>query len=272
MGGAAGIVVCGGRSSRMGRPKALLPWRGRPMVAHVVARLREVVEEVVVVSAPDLELPALDARVVVDREPGLGPLAGLREGLAAIRADRAIAVGTDAPWLDRAFIETLLGFGDAAAPVLDGHVQTLCAVYPRAAGAAAEALLAAGRRRPLDLLEALDFRRVEAHELPSLEPTRGFNTPGDYLAAVRADDPEARATLELLGQARRRTGHAELEVPVDTLAGVLAHAGPELGAVAGGELSRHYLVSLDGGAFLRGAGVPIGADEHVIVMDAAAGG
>ena len=68
----AAIVLCGGKSTRMGRDKAWLPWAGVPMVSHVVATLRPLVDEVIVVSSRDLALPALDATVVRDREPALG--------------------------------------------------------------------------------------------------------------------------------------------------------------------------------------------------------
>ena len=99
---AAGIVLCGGKSSRMGRPKAWLPWRGQPMVAHAVSVLRSVVDEVVVVASAALELPSFDAEVVRDRDPELGPLAGIREGLEAMRSDLAFVTGTDAPFLSAA--------------------------------------------------------------------------------------------------------------------------------------------------------------------------
>ena len=89
---AAGIVLCGGRSSRMGRDKAWLPWRGQPIVVHVAGVLRSVVDEVVVVASDSLELPPLDARGVGDREPARGPLAGLRDGLA-----RPLRVPRDRP-------------------------------------------------------------------------------------------------------------------------------------------------------------------------------
>ena len=65
---AAGIILCGGKSSRMGRDKAWLPWCGQPMIAHVVSILRPIVDEVVVVASDALELPPLEARVVRDRD------------------------------------------------------------------------------------------------------------------------------------------------------------------------------------------------------------
>jgi molybdopterin-guanine dinucleotide biosynthesis protein A len=72
---AAAIVLCGGRSTRMGRAKAWLPWRGQPMVAHVVASLRAggAVDEVIVVTSEELDLPPLEGRLVRDRAPTLGP-------------------------------------------------------------------------------------------------------------------------------------------------------------------------------------------------------
>ncbi len=269
---AAGIVLCGGKSSRMGRAKAWLPWRGRPLLVHVVEVLRRAVGEVVVVSSGKLELPPLDAPVVADREPHLGPLAGIREGLAHVRAELAYVTATDAPFLEPGFVKALLSYGGAAAPELDGHVQTLAAVYPRAALPCAEALIRAGRMRPLHLLEAARYRKVRAEELPAAPRLRGFNTPAEYLDAVREVEPDATATLELLGRARLALGRRELEVPVGTLAEVLAHARPAVELLDGGRVARPFLVSLNGRRFLRDAAVPVGPGEHVIVRDAPVGG
>jgi molybdopterin-guanine dinucleotide biosynthesis protein A len=256
----------------MGRAKAWLPWRGRPMVAHVVALLRSVVDEVVVVTSDELELPALDARIVRDREPALGPLAGVREGLSNVEAPLAFVTGTDAPFLTPEFVETLLSFGSAAAVEVDGFVQTLSAVYPRSAAKRAGALLAAGRRRPLDLLEVLHYRVVAPDELPDVDAFRGFNTPGEYLEAVRAAGIGAGATVEFLGHSHCVTGTREREVEFGTLAQVLTRAAPELDLVAGERVARPFLVSLDGRQFVRDTSIPIGPGEHVIVMDASVGG
>src|SRR5262245_46114604 len=81
-----GVVLCGGQSSRMGRPKAWLPIGGETMLGRVVRLLGEVVSPLVVVAAPGQELPPLPPGVTVVRDPerGRGPLQGLAAGLPAL--------------------------------------------------------------------------------------------------------------------------------------------------------------------------------------------
>src|SRR5437660_11396236 len=84
---AAGIVLCGGQSSRMGRPKAWLPFAGEIMLCRVLRLLGEVpLSPIVVVAAPDQDLPTLPQKVDVvrDSQRGRGPLQGLAGGLAAL--------------------------------------------------------------------------------------------------------------------------------------------------------------------------------------------
>jgi len=269
--GAAGIVLCGGKSSRMGRDKAWLPWRGQPMVAHVVSILRATVEEVVVVASGAMDLPSVDARVVRDREPALGPLAGIREGLEQIDAKFAFVTGTDAPFLSPAFVEALLSYGCAAAPEIDGHVQTLAAVYPREASERIGAMFAEGRARPLQLLEEFGYRRVSADELPDPQSVRGFNTPAEYLAAIRESEPRATATLEIQGRARSALGRSLLEVPVGTLGDVLASIRPAIELLEADDIAYSFSILLNGRSVEANLSIPIGPGERVCVSDAVAG-
>src|SRR4029077_1739846 len=89
----AGIVLCGGMSKRMGRPKAWLPFAGELMLPRVVRLLGKVVEPIVVVAAPDQDVPPLpaDVAIVRDAEKGRGPLQGLLAGLNSLqcKADAA---------------------------------------------------------------------------------------------------------------------------------------------------------------------------------------
>ena len=253
------IVLCGGLSTRMGRAKALLPWRGRTLIEHVVGILREAVNEVVVVASVELELPALDAKLVRDREPKLGPLAGIREGLEAITSDFAFVTSTDAPFLATPFVKAMLSFGVTAAPDVGGFVQSMSAVYAKPLAPVASELIASGRLRPLFLLEAGNFRRVGANELPELDSMKSLNTPEEYLEALKRDGQTGTATVEFLGTARAAFGATRSLAP-----------GP-LGTLLA-EIGEHRLVSINGVQFTRQPSVPIGPGNRVIVMDAAAGG
>lgn len=194
----------------MGRPKALLPWGGHSLVEHVVAGLVPCVDEVLVVTSRSLVLPrgveGLGARIIVDSEPERGPLAALRDGLAAARAGLVFVTATDAPFLTRDHVDALFeraaskradpkgdrasARGDArqgvcaVVPRAGGHLQVLSAVYPRSAWREAEALLREGDASPLALLERIGFEPIEADDVAHPAPWHAFNTTREYAAAL----------------------------------------------------------------------------------------
>lgn len=191
-----GIVLCGGRSKRMGRPKAWLPFAGETMLARVVRLLGEAVRPVVVVAAPDQDIPPLPPEVAVvrDEKEGRGPLQGLAAGLAALRgrADAAYLSSCDVPFLKPAFVRRLvelLGDHLICVPRVGGYHHPLAAVYRLEVAEAVARLLAEDRLRPFFLFEAVPTRVVEAAELADVDPTfqtlRNLNTPEDYEAALR---------------------------------------------------------------------------------------
>jgi molybdopterin-guanine dinucleotide biosynthesis protein A len=192
----AGIVLCGGQSQRMGRPKAWLPFGGEIMLPRVVRIIGEAVSPIVVVAAPDQEVPSLPSNVTVvrDEEKGRGPLQGLAAGLDALRgqADAAYLSSCDVPFLQPAFVRRLIELlGDHAicVPRVGNYHHPLAAVYRLEVADAVRRLLAENRLRPFFLFEAVPTRVVEAAELADVDPTfqtlRNLNTPDDYAAALR---------------------------------------------------------------------------------------
>jgi molybdopterin-guanine dinucleotide biosynthesis protein A len=191
-----GIVLCGGQSTRMGRPKAWLPFAGETMLARVVRLLSEVVHPIVVVAAPDQEVPPIPAgvEIVRDEARGRGPLQGLAAGLAALagRAEAAYLSSCDVPFLQPAFVRRiieLLGDHALCAPRTGGYHHPLAAVYRVEVVTTVRQLLSENRLRPFFLFGAVPTRVVEAVELADVDPTlqslRNLNTPGDYDAALR---------------------------------------------------------------------------------------
>ena len=191
-----GIILCGGQSSRMGRPKAWLPFAGEPMLARVVRLLGEAVRPLVVVAAPGQDVPPLPADVVMVRDEiaGRGPLQGLKAGLEALdgRADAAYLSSCDVPFLRPAFVRRLvelLGEHAICVPRVGDYHHPLAAVYRLDVAGTVERLLAENRLRPFFLFDAVPTRVVQADELRDVDPDfqtlRNLNTPEDYAAALR---------------------------------------------------------------------------------------
>jgi len=189
------IVLCGGKSSRMGVPKATLPFGPETMLQRVVRLLGTVVSPVVVVAAREQSLPELpdDVAITRDEREQRGPLEGLRAGLRALPTSVGIAYVTscDVPLLVPGFVERmieLLGDHDIAVMEIDGFPHPLSAVYRRNTLPHVEDLLAADRLRPVFLFDAVRTRRVRPEEMISVDPQlltlRNLNTREDYLAAL----------------------------------------------------------------------------------------
>ena len=190
-----GIVLCGGKSTRMGVPKATLPFGPETMLQRVVRLLGTVVSPIVVVAAREQSLPALpdDVRVARDEREARGPLEGIRAGLSALppSIDAAYITSCDVPLLVPAFVERmieLMSDHDVAVMEIDGFTHPLSAIYRRDTLPHVEALLAQDRLRPLFLFETVRTRRVTPEEMkgvdPELRTLRNLNTQEDYRAAL----------------------------------------------------------------------------------------
>jgi molybdopterin-guanine dinucleotide biosynthesis protein A len=195
-----GVVLCGGQSSRMGRPKAWLLFGNELMLPRIVRLLGEAVAPIVVVAAHGQDVPPLlpEIEIIRDPEQGRGPLQGLAAGLEALRgrADAAYVSSCDVPFLQPAFVRRLIELlGDWAicAPESGGYRHPLAAVYRIEIAALTARLLAEDRLRPSDLFELAPTRIVRPEQLADVDPTlqslRNLNTLTDYEAALRESLP-----------------------------------------------------------------------------------
>jgi len=198
------VVLCGGKSSRMGRPKALLPFGDEVLLQRVVRQIAEAAWPIVVVAAADQPLPSLPEGVLVARDPvsGRGPLVGLLAGLERLApfAEAAFVSSTDSPFVHPAYVRRLAALRDDGAydvVVVEegGHHHALSALYACSVREQVAALLAANRLRPFFVFERVRTRVVTPSLLladealraadPSLWSLRNVNTPEDYEAALR---------------------------------------------------------------------------------------
>ncbi|HET8945852.1 MAG TPA: molybdenum cofactor guanylyltransferase [Candidatus Polarisedimenticolia bacterium] len=190
-----GIVLAGGRSTRMGRDKASIDLGGRTLLTRAVEIIRRAGGTPVVVSPPRPDLDRLGVRLLDDE--GTGPLQALRMGLGAASGP-AFALACDLPLLPAevvAFLVDGLSGAPAVVPRALGKLQVLAAAYGPSAVAAIDAALAAGETSVQGAVAALEPRIVEMDALAAWGDERMFlnvNTPEDLRRAAEllpAGDP-----------------------------------------------------------------------------------
>jgi molybdenum cofactor guanylyltransferase len=184
------LILAGGRSSRFGRDKLAEPIGGRPMLDHVVERVREVASDIIVIAAAGTtpDVPG-DVEIIRDDMPFEGPLAGLGEGLRAVDpgVERVIVVGGDMPTVVPAVLARLIGALDrreAAVLADEARARPLPLAIRREAGSAAVGdLVDAGERRLRALLERLDVEVIPyetwLEDDPAGESLRDVDVPDD---------------------------------------------------------------------------------------------
>jgi molybdopterin-guanine dinucleotide biosynthesis protein A len=193
------IILCGGRSSRMGRDKAMLRFGPELMLERVVRLVSEAVnpQGIIVVAAPSQSLPELPASVTVARDIHAfrGPLQGLAMGLRNMRErfDAVYATACDVPLLVPAFVDRmfqLLAEYDVAVPFDGQHHHSLAAVYRLRVLPQIQTLLDSDRLRPPFLFDLVRTREVPVDDLRDVDPRlatlKNLNRYEDYLAALAA--------------------------------------------------------------------------------------
>ena len=182
------LVLAGGQSRRMGRPKALLPVGSITLIEWVVERLAPSFEHLCVAAGDELQLPpGLRPRLVKDLHAGSGPLAGIEAGLAASPVDTVVALACDMPHVTAELAARLVTSAsdaevDAAVPRVGGRPQPTCAAYRRSAAAPiAESI----RRGSLEAAGVLRDLRVAWLDDVDAGLFTNINTPGDYQAFLK---------------------------------------------------------------------------------------
>jgi molybdopterin-guanine dinucleotide biosynthesis protein A len=197
------LILAGGSSARLGRPKALLDFGGKAIVRRVFDAVAPLAAEIVV-SVADARMaaavrPALPpVHFVVDRRRAIGPIEGIQRGFAVAKGERILVAPCDAPLLHTELYRLLLeclGAHDAAVPRLEAF-DPVRAVYMRQAALRVLERTNKPIESPSALVDRLDAVFVEAEQLRSIDPGLDsfidVNTPGDLdevLRRVRAPGP-----------------------------------------------------------------------------------
>jgi molybdopterin-guanine dinucleotide biosynthesis protein A len=184
--------VAGGRSRRMDRDKALLPWGTSTLLDHTVRRLHEACGDVVILCGPETRYADRGFPVQVDRVSGAGALGGVYTGLLRLEGGPGLFLGVDVPFVPVALLRRLLALAEgweAVVPSSPDGPEPLCAVYGRACLDPVRRALEEGRYKMTTFWPEVRVREVPPADLDVFgnpaEIFRNVNTPEDYERALK---------------------------------------------------------------------------------------
>lgn len=186
-----GLVLAGGRSTRMRRDKAALVYQGRTQLERAMELLAPHVERAFVSVRPDQAQDPVRARFpqIVDRHENLGPIAGIMAAQEEHPHAAWLVVACDLPLLDAATLEHLVRsrrpekLATAYRSSRDGLPEPLCAIYEPSSREAFAAYVASGRQCPRKFLIQADAALID---LPDPRALDNVNTPEEYGSVLRS--------------------------------------------------------------------------------------
>lgn len=179
------IVLAGGKSSRMGRDKADLPFLGTSLLEYQISLLKHLGLDDIMVSGKDCSLPGV--RCIPDLCPERGPLAGIASCMREARHESCLVMAVDTPLVREDTLRALLkayAEGSEKITLLEcqGHWEPLLAVYCSDLYPLAEKILETGRGSMRELIQSVPHRFLEYREDPEL--LMNCNTPEAYQRAL----------------------------------------------------------------------------------------
>lgn len=190
-----GVILAGGRSRRFGSNKALSAFRGERLIERLVRAMREVVDDLLLVTNTPDEYAFLGLRMVGDVRPDCGALGGLYTGILSMTSDRGVFVACDMPFVRPVFLRYLVGIADGydvVVPVTGHGYEPLCAVYAKSCLDPISASLDAGQLKIASFFDRVRVRPVRPEDTPLFDPRALFNvnTPDEYAEALKMLEEE----------------------------------------------------------------------------------
>lgn len=128
-----GIILAGGKSSRMGTDKGLMPFRGKPMIQHIIDPMAKICQRIFIVTSNSM-YGMFGFELVQDEQPDYGPVMGVLSGLKKSETDLNLVMSCDAPFVGFDLMKELVlksGEADLVSASSSKGIHPLIAVYRR---------------------------------------------------------------------------------------------------------------------------------------------
>jgi len=185
------IILAGGKSKRLGRNKVIETIGGLSLVETVINRLQKLNSPIIIVTAHDSVMPALNnfpgIKIIEDIKPGKGTLGGIYTGLFAAPTHYSLAVACDMPFINLDLVKYMIdaaeGFDAVVPRTVRQVLEPLHALYSRSCLEPIESLIDQNRLSVLDLYPLIKVRYIEDSEINRFDPRNisffNINTEAD---------------------------------------------------------------------------------------------
>jgi len=190
------IILCGGRSKRMGRDKGSMDLNGKPMILHVVDTISRFADEIIIVLRDEeqaknykklFKKDKISLKIVTDKKKDHGPLMGILTGLSNISSYYAQVLPCDSPFISINFILKMFKIAEnenyeAIVPKWDdGHIEPLHSIYKKTVLNAIPKLLSDNHRDVKSLMDNINVRYVDVNLLDrNGKSFQNINTDDDF--------------------------------------------------------------------------------------------
>ncbi len=178
---AAAIILAGGKSSRMGYDKSLLPVNGKPMIQHIYEQLRPCFDSIIISSDDSEKYSFIDAEVIPDIVPGQGPIMGVLSSLEASSFDLNFVVACDVPVINFTFIRKMIresvGYDGVIPRWEKSKYEPLFGIYRKSMIDPIREIFEAGKRK---ITEAYDKCKIKYIDISGEEWYKNLNTMEEY--------------------------------------------------------------------------------------------
>lgn len=186
-----GVILAGGKNSRMGRDKGLLQVGGKSIIERQIEVLEPLVKDLIIIHNGE-NYTQLQYPIYRDIIPDTGPMGGIYTALTVSQTPKNLILSCDMPLISTELVQLILDKAedcDIAIPRHDDKLEPLCAIYDQSCVNKFKELL---DQKALKLMDALKFFRVKEisipHEILETNPFTNVNTPEDYMKITSSNN------------------------------------------------------------------------------------
>lgn len=158
-----GIILAGGKSSRMGHDKGLVMYKNQPFIQHIINALTNLVDEIIIVS-DNSEYDIFKVKRVPDIIKNAGPLAGLYSGLQSSKTEHNLVLSCDVPLVSKQLLQTLIKYNTDEIDVLqfqsNNKTTPLIALYKKRCSDSCLKTLESGEKRLRYFIKQLHSKTI----------------------------------------------------------------------------------------------------------------